>query len=93
MLVQIKKPQILLERSYKRFLALLENHFENTPFLLGDKPLSSDFAFYGQMTQLIGFDPTSREIALELSPRSVAWVDIMEDLSGLILRLKSSFIN
>ena len=77
-----EKTADIIERSYKRFLALLENHFENTPFLLGDKPLSSDFAFYGQMTQLIGFDPTSREIALELSPRSVAWVDIMEDLSG-----------
>ena len=77
-----KKTADIIERSYKRFLALLENHFEATPFLLGNKPLSSDFAFYGQMTQLIGFDPTSREIALELSPRSVAWVDIMEDLSG-----------
>ena len=77
-----EKTADIIERSYKRFLALLENHFETTPFLLGNKPLSSDFAFYGQMTQLIGFDLTSREIALELSPRSVAWVDIMEDLSG-----------
>ena len=80
-----EKTADIIERSYKRFLALLENHFETTPFLLGNKPLSSDFAFYGQMTQLIGFDPTSREIALELSPRSVAWVDIMEDLSGFNL--------
>ena len=77
-----EKTADIIERSYKRFLALLENHFETTPFLLGNKPLSSDFAFYGQMTQLIGFDPTSREIALKLSPRTVAWVDIMEDLSG-----------
>ena len=35
------------------------------------------------MSQLIGVVPTSRALSLEKSPRSVAWVDIMEDLSGL----------
>ena len=83
-----EKTASIIERSYKRFLLLLNNHFENLPFLLGDRPTSSDFAFYGQMTQLIGFDPTSRSLALELSPRSVAWVDVMEDLSGLNIKSK-----
>ena len=82
-----EKTAPIIERSYKRFLSLLDNHFESLPFLLGDRPSSSDFAFYGQMTQLLGFDPTSRSLALDLSPRSLAWVDIMEDLSGLDLSL------
>ena len=38
---------------------------------------------YGQLTQLAGFDPTPRAIALERAPRVVAWVDLVEDLSGL----------
>ena len=38
---------------------------------------------YGQLTQLVGFDPTSSAIAHEVSPRTVAWVDRMEDQCGL----------
>ena len=72
-----------IERSYKRFLNLLEKHFAKFPFLLGERPASSDFSLFGQLSQLIGFDPTSRRIAHEISPRTVAWVSLMEDLSGL----------
>ena len=78
-----QKTAPIIEKSYQRLLGLLEKHFQNTPYLFGNRPSSADFAIYGQMTQLIGFDPTSRALALEKSPRSVAWVDIMEDLSGL----------
>ncbi|MAK14435.1 MAG: glutathione S-transferase [Proteobacteria bacterium] len=72
-----------IEKSYKRFLNLLEKHFKNFSFLLGERPASSDFSLFGQLSQLIGFDPTSRKIAHEISPRTVAWVSLMEDLSGL----------
>jgi len=50
----------IIEESYKRFLKIMEDHLQNLPFLLGKRPSSSDFAIYGQLTQLIGFDPTSR---------------------------------
>ena len=30
-----------------------------------------------------GFDPTPTAVALEIAPRVVAWVDVVEDLSGL----------
>ena len=73
----------IIESSYKRFLSIMEKHFESFPFLLGYRPSSSDFAIYGQLTQLIGFDPTSRKIAHEVSPRTIAWVNTMEDQSGL----------
>ena len=72
-----------IERSYERFLNLLEEHFSQFPFLLGNRPASCDFALFGQLSQLVGFDPTSRKIAHKVSPRTVAWTNIMEDLSGL----------
>ena len=71
-----------IDSSYKRFLNLMEDHLLNSPFLLGTKPSSSDFSFYGQLTQLVGFDPTPRKIAYEYSLRTVAWVDVLDDLSG-----------
>lgn len=73
----------LIDLSYRRFLKLMEAHLSVSPFLFGDKPSSADFAIYGQLTQLIGFDPTSRKIAYEISSRSVAWLDVMEDLTGI----------
>jgi glutathione S-transferase len=72
----------LIDLSYKRFLKLMEEHLLVSPFLLGNKPSSSDFSFYGQLTQLVRFDPTPRKLAYEYSSRTVAWVDILEDLSG-----------
>ena len=72
----------LIDLSYKRFLKLMEDHLLVSPFLLGNKPSSSDFSFYGQLTQLVRFDPTPRKLAYEYSSRTVAWVDILEDLSG-----------
>ena len=72
----------LIDTSYRRFLKLMDNHLLVSPFLFGNKPSSADFAIFGQLTQLIGFDPTSRKIAYETSVRVVAWVDIMADLSG-----------
>ena len=71
-----------IDSSYKRFLNLMEDHLLNSPFLFGTKPSSSDFSFYGQLTQLVGFDPTPRKIAYEYSLRTVAWVDVLDDLSG-----------
>jgi len=73
----------IIDASYRRLLNLLEAHFEQEPFLLGTRPGSADFALLGQLTQLVGFDPTSRAIAHQLSPRTVAWVGVTEDLSGL----------
>ena len=73
----------IIEKSYKRFLKIMENHLSNFPFLFGYRPSSADFAIYGQLTQLIGLDPTSRAIAHKLSLRTTAWVDNMEDMSGL----------
>ena len=73
----------VIEQSYRRLLQLLDAHLEPSRFVFGGRPAASDFALYGQLTQLAGFDPTSAAIALESAPRVVAWVDTVEDLSGL----------
>jgi glutathione S-transferase len=73
----------VIEESYRRVLRLLDARLGETRFLLGDRPAAADFALFGQLTQLAGFDPTSSAIALETAPRVVAWVDLVEDLSGL----------
>jgi glutathione S-transferase len=73
----------VIDASYRRFLITMENHLANQKFMLGDRPSAGDFALYGQLSQLVGFDPTSRAIAHEVSPRTVAWVDLMRDQSGL----------
>ena len=72
----------LIDSSYRRFVKLMDDHLSVSRFLFGEKPSSADFAIYGQLTQLIGFDPTSRRIASENSLRLVSWVDVMADLSG-----------
>ena len=73
----------VIDKSYKRYLQLMENHLQNCPFMFGQRPSSSDFALYGQLTQLVGFDPTPRNIAHKISPRTISWVNVISDLSGL----------
>lgn len=73
----------LIDASYRRFLRALEAHLANQHFMLGSRPGAGDFALYGQLSQLIGFDPTPREIAHDESPRAVAWVTRTADLGGL----------
>ena len=73
----------VIDASYRRFLAAMENHLGNQNYMLGNRPAAGDFGLYGQLSQLVGFDPTARAIAHEVSPRTVAWVDLMRDQSGL----------
>lgn len=72
----------LIESSYLRFLKLLSAHLEGHAFLMGARPGASDFAVFGQLTQLTQFDPTPMALALEHAPRVFAWVEHAEDLSG-----------
>ncbi|MDX2203753.1 MAG: glutathione S-transferase N-terminal domain-containing protein [Hyphomicrobiaceae bacterium] len=73
----------VIEASYARLLGLLDAHFRGLPFLMGARPGSSDFALYGQLTQLAAFDPTPMATTLEVAPRVYAWTALAEDLSGL----------
>jgi glutathione S-transferase len=73
----------VIEDSYKRFLSCLNEHLKSLPFLMGQRPGSADFACFGQLTQLVQFDPTPAKLAAENFPRVHAWVSKMEDLCGL----------
>jgi glutathione S-transferase len=73
----------VIEESYKRLLRLLDAHLIESRFVLGARPSAADFGLYGQLTQLAGFDPTPMAIARDIAPRVAAWVDVVEDLSGL----------
>lgn len=78
-------PQTLpiIEASYRRLLLALNTHFEEHRFLLGSRPSSADFALFGQLSQLVAFDPTPMKIAYEIAPRVVAWTNTCDDLSGV----------
>ncbi len=73
----------VIEASYQRFVGRLREILEVQPFLLGRRPGSADFAVYGQLSQLAKFDPTPMAWTLREAPRVFAWVDVMDDLSGL----------
>ena len=72
----------VIEDSYKRYLEILNNHLKDYPFIMGNRPGSADFGCYGQLTQLVQFDPTPAAVAASRFPRVHAWVSKMEDLSG-----------
>ena len=61
----------------------MKRHLELHPFLMGARPGASDFAAYGQLTELARFDPTPTAITLAEAPRLFAWTEVLEDLSGV----------
>lgn len=73
----------VIEDSYRRYLACLNEHLKAYPFMMGQRPGSADFACFGQLTQLVQFDPTPAALAAREFPRVHAWVSKTEDLSGL----------
>ena len=73
----------VIEASYRRLLGILDDHIGNGPFVFGTRPSAADFGLFGQLTQLATFDPTPRDLTAEIAPRVVAWVQSVEDLSGL----------
>jgi hypothetical protein len=73
----------IIDASLRRLLKILEKHFTSYPYLIGKRPTSSDFALFGQFSQIVNFYPTPREIMHEVSKRTVAWVGVVEDLSGI----------
>ncbi len=73
----------VIEESFRRLLGALDAHLTTSRFVMGGRPGASDFGLFGQLTQLVGFDPTPAALALETAPRVVAWTDVVDDLSGV----------
>ena len=72
-----------IEESYLRFVDILDGILQFRGYILGARPSSADFAIYGQMTQLAIIEPTSAALTRARSARVRAWLDRVEDLSGL----------
>ena len=72
-----------IESSYERFIGILDELIARRGFVLGARPSAADFAIYGQLTQLAIVEPTSAAITQRVSQRVRAWVDLMDDLSGV----------
>ncbi|HYW91768.1 MAG TPA: hypothetical protein VFA95_04780 [Gammaproteobacteria bacterium] len=52
-------------------------------FLAGARPGRGDFGVFGQLSQLVLFDPTPAAAAARVAPRVGAWVNHLEDLHWL----------
>jgi glutathione S-transferase len=72
-----------IESSYARLMHIFDTLFQKQGYVLGKRPSAADFAIYGQLTQLAIVEPTSAAVASRISPRVRAWLDRVEDLSGL----------
>jgi hypothetical protein len=73
----------VIENSYLETLKVIENIISKQDFIMGQRPGSSDFGLFGQLSQLVLFDPTSSEVAMKTSPRTAAWCYDMQELSGI----------
>lgn len=72
-----------LESSYRRVLTIMQAHLEQQQFLLGERPGRGDFGLFGQLTQLVRWDPTPMQVAIDIAPKVVNWVERMDDLAWL----------
>lgn len=75
--------QPIIEGSYERLLDIMTQLFATNDFLLGERPGRGDFGIYGQLSQLVKWDPTSTAVAAKRAPKTINWVDRMDDLSWL----------
>lgn len=73
----------VIEAAFLRFVDVFDRLLAERPFLFGAGPTAADFAIFGQLTQLCGFDPTPAALSLARSARVTAWTATVEDLSGL----------
>jgi len=73
----------IIEASYQRLIGIFDRIVQRQGFVLGSRPAAADFAIYGQLTQLGIIDPTPAQMMADASPRLRAWLDRVDDLSGL----------
>src|SRR6266481_1636159 len=63
----------VIEGSFHRQLAILEQHLETRPYLFGGRPALGDFGLYAQLYQC-STDPTPGAIMRTQAPRTLAWI-------------------
>ncbi|WP_339842825.1 glutathione S-transferase family protein [uncultured Halopseudomonas sp.] len=66
-----------IEASYEALLAILDAHFEQMPYLLGDRPCIGDYGLIGTLFAHLGRDPVPAQIMKLQAPRVYRWVERM----------------
>ncbi|MGA0605974.1 glutathione S-transferase N-terminal domain-containing protein [Phenylobacterium sp. VNQ135] len=72
----------VIEHTLRRLAAILERHVLTEPYFFGTCPSLAEFAWYGQLSQLI-VDPTPNDLMREIAPFTVRWLMQMDDASGV----------
>lgn len=67
----------LVEALYLEYLAALNNHFEQVPYLLGGRPCIGDFGLLAPMYAHLGRDPYPGRIMQQQATRVYRWVERM----------------
>ncbi len=72
-----------VDRQISELLAILEEHFTQYQFLLGNRPSIADFALYGPLKVHFYSDPYSNEIMETEAPQTCNWIETIDDLGDV----------
>jgi glutathione S-transferase len=72
----------IIEESYRRTLAALEQAVPTREYLFGTRPSLADFGLFGQL-QILATDPTSAAIMRREAPHLHTWLMRLDDASGV----------
>ena len=68
-----------LDKQFMDLLTILDAHFCQHQFLLGDKPSLADFAMYGHLYAHMLQDPFSAELMERFGSRTCNWIDTISE--------------
>ncbi len=68
----------VVEKSFKRFIKLLNTHLEKHLYIFGGRPSLADFGIAAQISQMLK-DPTPCKIIEKEAPFVKAWCEFMQD--------------
>jgi glutathione S-transferase len=72
----------VIESSYLRILALLEDHVGLHSYLFGSRPALADFGLFGQLI-VLATDPTPQALMRKHTQRTEDWLRQLDDASGV----------
>lgn len=67
----------IIEKCYEELLAVLNEHFLTSPYLLGGRPTMADFGLYGPMYAHLARDPAPEMLMKRTANRVWRWVERM----------------
>ena len=68
-----------VEQRHEMLLSLLNEHFQQHEYLLGDRPCLGDFALFGPLYAHLYLDPAPGKLMKDKAPYLASWVEKMAD--------------